>query len=120
MVTVDTCRSFLLSLPETSEEPHFEKTSFRVKKKIIATCNAENQTTCVKLSAADQYVFSAAGKASVYPVPNKWGAQGWTMIDMKNVEEDLFTDALRAAYCQVAPPKLAEEVRRKRNSESAI
>ena len=30
-------RGFALSLPETSEEPHFEKTSFRVGKKIFAT-----------------------------------------------------------------------------------
>lgn len=36
MITLDTLRHLALSLPETTEEPHFEKTSFRVKKKIFA------------------------------------------------------------------------------------
>ena len=34
---LDTARRFALSLPETSEEPHFEKSSFRVRGKIFAT-----------------------------------------------------------------------------------
>lgn len=34
---LDTARRFALSLPETTEEPHFEKSSFRVKGKIFAT-----------------------------------------------------------------------------------
>lgn len=32
MVTFETVRKMALSYPETTEEPHFEKTSFRVKK----------------------------------------------------------------------------------------
>lgn len=34
---LDTARRFALSLPETTEEPHFEKSSFRVRGKIFAT-----------------------------------------------------------------------------------
>lgn len=37
MVSIDTLRKLALSFPEVTEEPHFEKTSFRVKKKIFAT-----------------------------------------------------------------------------------
>jgi len=37
MVTIDSFRKLDLSFPEATEEPHFEKTSFRVKKKIFAT-----------------------------------------------------------------------------------
>lgn len=37
MVTIDSFRKLALSFPEATEEPHFEKTSFRVKKKIFAT-----------------------------------------------------------------------------------
>jgi hypothetical protein len=36
-VRLDTARRFALSLPETTEEPHFEKSSFRVRGKIFAT-----------------------------------------------------------------------------------
>ena len=34
---LQTARRFALSLPETTEQPHFEKSSFRVKGKIFAT-----------------------------------------------------------------------------------
>ena len=34
---LETARRYALSLPETTEEPHFEKSSFRVRGKIFAT-----------------------------------------------------------------------------------
>jgi hypothetical protein len=36
-MTLDDARRFALSLPETSEEPHHERTSFRVRGKIFAS-----------------------------------------------------------------------------------
>jgi hypothetical protein len=36
-MTLDRVRRFALSLPETTEEPHFDRTSFRVRHKIFAT-----------------------------------------------------------------------------------
>jgi predicted DNA-binding protein (MmcQ/YjbR family) len=111
MVTLATLRKLALSFPEATEEPHFEKTSFRVKKKIFATYDAKNKRACIKLSEIDQDVFSNGAKASIYPLANKWGKQGWTIIELKTVRIDLFTDALTTAYCEVAPKKLAERVR---------
>lgn len=111
MVSLDTFRKLALSFPEATEEPHFEKTSFRVKKKIFATYDASKKRACIKLSEIDQNVFSAADKSIVFPVDNKWGKQGWTLIEMKKVHKDLFIDALTTAYCAVAPKKLADQVR---------
>ena len=37
IVKLQRARSYALSLPETSEEPHFEYSSFRVRGKIFAT-----------------------------------------------------------------------------------
>jgi hypothetical protein len=37
---LDEVRAFALSLPGTSEEPHFDMTSFRVNRKIFATAPA--------------------------------------------------------------------------------
>ena len=100
-----------LSFPEATEEPHFEKTSFRVKQKIFASYDEKNKRACIKLSAIDQDVFAAAAKTIIYPLDNKWGKQGWTLIEMKTVNKDLFIDALTTAYCEVAPKKLAQQVR---------
>ncbi|PMB29961.1 MmcQ/YjbR family DNA-binding protein [Schleiferia thermophila] len=111
MVSIETFRKIALSFPETTEEPHFEKTSFRVKKKIFATYDGLNKRACIKLSEIDQDVFASANRSTIYPVDNKWGKQGWTMIEMKKVNKDLFTDALTAAYCEVAPKKLVEQIR---------
>ena len=111
MVTIDTLRKTALSFPEATEEPHFEKTSFRVKKKIFATYDEIKKIACVKLSEIDQHVFSASDKTIIFPVDNKWGKQGWTLIEMTKVHKDLFIDALTTAYCEVAPKKLADQIR---------
>jgi len=113
MVSIDTFRKLALSFPEATEEPHFEKTSFRVKKKIFATYNAVEKRACIKLSEIDQNVFSSIDSTIIYPVDNKWGKQGWTLIEMKKVKKSLFVDALTTAYCEVAPKKLAEKVKSK-------
>ena len=115
MVSIATFRKIALSFPEATEVPHFEKTSFRVKKKIFATYDDKNKRACVKLSEIDQDVFSSSDRRIIYPVDNKWGKQGWTLIEMKKVHKDLFIDALTTAYCEVAPKKLAEQIRQNGN-----
>lgn len=111
MVTFDIFRKIAKSFPETTEEPHFEKASFRVKKKIFATYDESNNRACIKLSEIDQDVFTKADPKTIYPVENKWGKQGWTNIELNKVNDDLFIDALTTAYCNVAPKKLAEQIR---------
>ncbi|MFZ6025765.1 MAG: MmcQ/YjbR family DNA-binding protein [Bacteroidota bacterium] len=115
MVTIDTFRKLALSFPEVTEEPHFEKTSFRVKKKIFATYDEVKYRACIKLSEIDQDVFSSFDRTIIYPVDNKWGNQGWTLIEMMKVRNKLFVDALTTAYCEVAPKKLADQVRPNEN-----
>jgi predicted DNA-binding protein (MmcQ/YjbR family) len=111
MVSIDTFRKIALSFPEATEEPHFEKTSFRVKKKIFATYDDIKKRACIKLSEIDQDVFSSADRTIIFPVDNKWGKQGWTLVEMKKVRKELFVDALTTAYCEVAPKKLAHQIR---------
>lgn len=111
MVTIETLRKLALSFPAATEEPHFEKTSFKIKKKIFATYDDKPKRACIKLSEIDQNVFSSADKTIIYPLENKWGKQGWTIIEMEKIHKDLFTDALITAYCEVAPKKLAEQLR---------
>lgn len=111
MVTIGRFRKIALSFPEVTEESHFEKTSFRVKKKIFATYDDKKKRACLKLSEIDQDLFSSADKTIIFPVDSKWGKQGWTLIEMSKVHKDLFVDALITAYCEVAPKKLACKIR---------
>ena len=100
-----------MAFEEATEEPHFEKTSFRVKKKIFATFDRAKQRVCVYLELVDQSAFCAYNKDIVYPIPNKWGLKGWTFIELTTVPEEMLQDALNCAYCKVAPAKLADKYR---------
>ncbi len=107
MVTVDEVRKLALSFEETDEHPHFERTAFRVKKKIFATLSAKDMTVSLKLSLTDQSVFCAFDPSVIYPVPGGWGKMGFTLVNLKKVRKTMFRDALTVAYCNVAPQKLA-------------
>ena len=106
MVDIDTFRQIALSFPEVTEQPHFEKPSFRIGKKIFATLDIGQNQACLKLSEIDQDVFSAFDRTVIFPVPNKWGKQGWTYLHLSKVRKDILADALKTAYCRVAPKRL--------------
>ena len=111
MVSLETVRKLALSFPEAEEKPHFERASFRVKKKIFATLSEKESRCVVKLSLIDQSVFTASNNGIIYPVKGSWGKQGFTVIELKKVRKALFVDALTTSYCVVAPEKLARLVR---------
>lgn len=102
MVSADTFRKLAVSLPGAEEIPHFDKSSFRINKKIFATLNEKENRATVKLSENDQYVFCLNDRNTIYPVPNKWGLQGWTNIDLTKVSKRLLDQIIRASYNQVA------------------
>ena len=106
MVTKATFRKLALSLPEATEAPHHEITSFRVSKKIFATLNSKENRATILLSPRDQDLFCVFDINVMFPVPNKWGKHGWTHINLKTVPREMCSDALEAAYRQVAPEKL--------------
>lgn len=103
-------REIIASLPETSEELHFNKRSFKVKKKIFATLNEKENRATVKLSEIDQYAFCAFDRELIYAVPNKWGKLGWTHINLRKANQEILHDILKIAYCTVAPARLAAQV----------
>jgi hypothetical protein len=111
MITLQNLRQLALSFPETTEAPHFEKTSFRVKSKIFATYDGNNGLLCLKLSEIDQDVFCRIDKSVIYPVPNKWGKQGWTYVHLKKVKVKVFEDVITTAYCETAPKSLGKLLR---------
>ena len=98
MVSIEIFRKLALSFDGTTEQPHFEKTSFRANKKIFATLSESNRIACLKLTAIDQSVFCAFDKAIINPVPNKWGQQGWTNFVLDKIEKEMMEDALNQAY----------------------
>lgn len=105
MVDETTFREIALSFPDAVEQPHFEKTSFRAKKKIFATYSTHDQRACLKLSETDQSIFCSFNKAIIYPVPNKWGKQGWTLFEINKLEKEMLEAALETAFKEVTKKK---------------
>ncbi|MBC7947744.1 MAG: MmcQ/YjbR family DNA-binding protein [Chitinophagaceae bacterium] len=102
MVDIDSFRQIALSFPDVVELPDFEKTSFRTKGKIFATLTVDKHLACLKLSPLDQSVFCAYDKSIIYPVPNKWGIQGWTLVELKKIRKTMLKDAISVAYNEAA------------------
>jgi len=105
MVSIETFRELAMSFPNASEEPHFEKTSFRVNKKIFATFDEKNNHAVLKLNEIDQSVFCASSEMIFYPIPNKWGKQGWTIVELSKVRPEMFENALTRSYENVISKK---------------
>ncbi len=105
MVDAETFRQMALSFPGAVEQPHFEKTSFRAHTKIFATLDAKKKLACLMLSMVDQSVFSAFDKYVIYPVPNKWGQQGATFVELGKIRKSMLKDALTQAYNKIITNK---------------
>ncbi len=105
-MTAKEFKTLALSFPGTAEAPHFDRTAFKVVgKRIFTTLHEETGTANVKLTPVDQSVFCSYDIKVVYPVPNKWGLQGWTTFELKKIPKELMLDALDTAYKDVIKPK---------------
>lgn len=106
MVDLKTFKKLALSLEGTVESPHFDRIAFKViKKRIFVTLHEASITANFKFSEIDQSVFCSFDKDAVYPVPNKFGLQGWTTFELNKVSIELIQDALDTAYKDVFKKK---------------
>ncbi len=101
MGSLKTARSIALKFEGAEEQTHFEKPSFRVKKKIFMTLDEPKNIACIKLSEIEQDIFCTIDANVIYPVPNKWGKQGWTLINLKLIKKELFVEALTTSFTHV-------------------
>lgn len=108
MVDIKTFTELALGFEEAVEQPHFHKSSFRVRKKIFATLDSKENTAVIKLSDHEQAAFLDIGKSAIAPVKGAWGQKGWTEIHLDIVAKDVLIYALKTSYCGVAPKTLAK------------
>jgi hypothetical protein len=98
MVTPEEAKNIALSFEETDEKPHFHRTSFTVKGKIFATLLAKDGTLNLMFDPQTQFIFCPPNSDIIYPVPNKWGLKGATIINLNKATKKLVTSALQEAY----------------------
>ena len=96
---LDTARKFALSLPETTEEPHFEKSSFRVKGKIFATVPVGGKHLHVNVEVDE-------GQALAQEMPEAfevivWGKQtktDWVRVILAKADRTIVQELLEDAW----------------------
>lgn len=103
-------RRMALDCPETSENAHQNHPDFRVGGKIFATVGyPDAQWAMVKLTPEQQAEFVEADPAGFEPVKGGWGRKGATNVKLRAAKKASVRSALAAAWCNVAPKRLAKE-----------
>ena len=108
MATADDFRKVALSLEGTTEAPHFDRRAFKARR-IFATLAADGLTANIRFPPEEQEFRCEAQPDAYRPIPNKWGAPGWTIADAFRADVDDLRVALTSAWRhQAAPPKARE------------
>jgi hypothetical protein len=111
-VTANDFRRIALSFPETSERAHMEHPDFRVAGKIFATLGyPDKQWGMVKLPPNEQAKLYEAEPEVFVPAKGAWGRRGATTVQLKSVKKAALRQALLAAWLNVAPKRLASQLR---------
>ena len=103
---IDAVRQFALSLPEVTEEPHFQYASFRVNGKIFATVPPDNTHLHIFVGEPELQILPAAQPKAYEKL--FWGKKvaglrvALAAAKARDVEE-----LLRTAWRRKAPKKLA-------------
>jgi hypothetical protein len=98
MVTPEETKAMALAFEGTGEKPHFERTAFTVNKKIFATISFKDKTLNVRFTPQAQFIFCPPQSDVIFPIPNAWGKQGWTTINLNKANKKLVKSALEEAY----------------------
>ena len=94
-MTGDAFRALALALPGTTEKPHFNRTAFRARRQ-FATLAPDGASANLLLTPDEQEHWCTLSDA-VSPVPNKWGQQGWTTLDLARADDDIVAAMLATA-----------------------
>ena len=102
-------RALALSLPEAHEEPHFERTSFRVGKKIFATMTAEGTEVMVRV-APQERVEELLRDAKAFFSYGGWTERGGAVgVRLARVDRRLIQELVTEAWRRIAPKRLLKE-----------
>jgi hypothetical protein len=104
MVTVERATELALSLPDTTSAPHFDRTAFRVPRRIFATLGARARDLNLRLDPELQTAVVEGRPRAFAPIAGGWGRQGWTRCDLDAVAEIDLTRALREAHALATTP----------------
>lgn len=102
-------RALALELPEATEQPHFDMTSFRVRSKIFATAPADESWVHVFVDESEIRAMAAEFPA--------WCAESWwgkklsaVRVTLDGADPERVAELLEDSYRRKAPKKLIAEL----------
>lgn len=102
MATAEELRRLALALEGTTEAPHVDRRAFRVAR-IFATLAPDGTTANLRLAPNEQDLKCLLQPAAFAPVPNRWGAQGWTTVRLEAIALPDLRGALELAWRHAKP-----------------
>jgi hypothetical protein len=97
LATANDVRKLALGLEGTTEHPHFDRAAFKVKR-IYATLAADGTSLNLKLTPEEQEFKTMLAPEMFSQIPNAWGRQGWTMVNLKAISKAELAAALTMAW----------------------
>ena len=111
MATAKEFHDIALGLEGTSRHPHFERTAFKAQR-IFASLAPDGLTANIRFTPDEQDFRCAAQPDAYRPIPNKWGAQGWTIATLVALTPEELQVALASAWrAQVEAKRVAPKKR---------
>lgn len=104
MATAKDFRKVALALEGASEAPHFERTAFKARR-IFATLAPDGLSANIRFPPEEQDFRCEAQPEAYRPIPNKWGAAGWTHAELSALSVDDLRAALASAWRYQDTPK---------------
>lgn len=99
-------RKLALSLPEAHEAPHFERTSFRVGKKIFATMTGDGREAMVKLASLDDVEDLLASQPAVFFSYGTWTTRNGALgVRLAKVTPTMMRQLVTGAWKSIAPKR---------------
>ncbi len=107
---IDAVRKYAMSLPETTEEPHFEASSFRVKGKIYCTVPPDGGKLHIYADPLEAEALVAEHPAAYEHIV--WGKKPrpeWLRIFLAHAEAAQVKELLEDAWRMKAPKRVLAE-----------
>ena len=109
-MTLAQVRKYALSLPESMEEPHFDRTSFRVRGKIFVT--ARPSESHVHVFVPEQHREPALAMHPDHMAKLLWGGKVVGLrIALRGAPVNVVNDLIRCAWQSKAPKALNQSRR---------
>jgi hypothetical protein len=110
-MTAKAFRALALALPEAREEPHFERASFRVGKKIFATLTADGSEAMVRVTPRTRLYALLKTQPEVFFSYGGWTERNGSVgVHLKRVDAAQMQELVTESWRLVAPKRVLAQL----------